>query len=316
MDFWLSDDERDLQDGIRSFLRGRFPIDVVRALEEQPSGVIDRQRWRELADTGVFTIVNDMGMRAATLVFEELGRSLVAGPLVATTLATPWVPGAATGDTIVASLETDEHPVLVDHPEQADQFMSLTADGVVLVPAADVRRRTVPMPLDTLTPVAIVDLPLPGGITVADAAEAARVRRDAVLLTSALQLGVALGATELSQQYAIEREQFGRPIGSFQAVKHLLADMLTKAEVARSAVYAAACAVDGASDDDATRAASVAKVMAGEAALFCGKSGIQVHGGMGFTWEVHAQRYWKRAVALDNSYGIIDHHAAALAATL
>lgn len=316
MDFWLSDDERDLQDGIRSFLRGRFPIDVVRALEEQPSGVIDRQRWRELADTGVFTIVNDMGMRAATLVFEELGRSLVAGPLVATTLATPWVPGAATGDTIVASLETDEHPVLVDHPEQADQFMSLTADGVVLVPAADVRRRTVPMPLDTLTPVAIVDLPLPGGTTVADAAEAARVRRDAVLLTSALQLGVALGATELSQQYAIEREQFGRPIGSFQAVKHLLADMLTKAEVARSAVYAAACAVDGASDDDATRAASVAKVMAGEAALFCGKSGIQVHGGMGFTWEVHAQRYWKRAVALDNSYGIIDHHAAALAATL
>ena len=316
MDFWLSDDERDLQDGIRSFLRGRFPIDVVRALEEQPSGVVDRQRWRELADTGVFTIVNDMGMRAATLVFEELGRSLVAGPLVATTLATPWVPDAATGDTIVASLETDEHPVLVDHPEQADQFMSLTADGVVLVPAADVRRRTVPMPLDTLTPVAIVDLPLPGGTTVADAAEAARVRRDAVLLTSALQLGVALGATELSQQYAIEREQFGRPIGSFQAVKHLLADMLTKAEVARSAVYAAACAVDGASDDDATRAASVAKVMAGEAALFCGKSGIQVHGGMGFTWEVHAQRYWKRAVALDNSYGIIDHHAAALAATL
>ena len=316
MDFWLSDDERDLQGGIRSFLRGRFPIDVVRALEEQPSGVIDRQRWRELADTGVFTIVNDMGMRAATLVFEELGRSLVAGPLVATTLATPWVPGAATGDTIVASLETDEHPVLVDHPEQADQFISLTADGVVLVPAADVRRRTVPMPLDTLTPVAIVDLPLPGGTTVADATEAARVRRDAVLLTSALQLGVALGATELSQQYAIEREQFGRPIGSFQAVKHLLADMLTKAEVARSAVYAAACAVDGASDDDATRAASVAKVMAGEAALFCGKSGIQVHGGMGFTWEVHAQRYWKRAVALDNSYGIIDHHAAALAATL
>ena len=316
MDFWLSDDERDLQGGIRSFLRGRFPIDVVRALEEQPSGVIDRQRWRELADTGVFTIVNDMGMRAATLVFEELGRSLVAGPLVATTLATPWVPGAATGDTIVASLETDEHPVLVDHPEQADQFISLTADGVVLVPAADVRRRTVPMPLDTLTPVAIVDLPLPGGTTVADATEAARVRRDAVLLTSALQLGVALGATELSQQYAIEREQFGRPIGSFQAVKHLLADMLTKAEVARSAVYAAACAVDGASDDDATRAASVAKVIAGEAALFCGKSGIQVHGGMGFTWEVHAQRYWKRAVALDNSYGIIDHHAAALAATL
>jgi alkylation response protein AidB-like acyl-CoA dehydrogenase len=172
------------------------------------------------------------------------------------------------------------------------------------------------MPLDTLTPVAIVDRPVPAGTQVADAAEAARARRDAVVLTSALLMGVALGATELSQQYATEREQFGRPIGSFQAVKHLLADMLTKAEVARSAVYAAACAVDGASDDDPVRAASVAKVMAGEAALFCGKSGIQVHGGMGFTWEVHAQRYWKRAVALDNSFGIIDHHAAVLAASL
>jgi alkylation response protein AidB-like acyl-CoA dehydrogenase len=316
MDFWLSDDERDLQDGIRSFLRGRFPIDVVREREEQAAGVIDRDRWRELADTGVFTIVTDMGMRAAVLVFEELGRALVAGPLVATTLATAWVPGAATGDAIVAALETDDDPVIVEHPDQADTFLSLTAAGAAVIPASDLRRRTVPMPLDTLTPVAIVDRPVPAGTQVADAAEAARARRDAVVLTSALLMGVALGATELSQQYATEREQFGRPIGSFQAVKHLLADMLTKAEVARSAVYAAACAVDGASDDDPVRAASVAKVMAGEAALFCGKSGIQVHGGMGFTWEVHAQRYWKRAVALDNSFGIIDHHAAVLAASL
>jgi hypothetical protein len=316
MDFWLSDDERDLQDGIRSFLRGRFPIDVVREREEQAAGVIDRDRWRELADTGVFTIVTDMGMRAAVLVFEELGRALVAGPLVATTLATAWVPGAATGDAIVAALETDHDPVIVEHPDQADTFLSLTAAGAAVIPASDLRRRTVPMPLDTLTPVAIVDRPVPAGTQVADAAEAARARRDAVVLTSALLMGVALGATELSQQYATEREQFGRPIGSFQAVKHLLADMLTKAEVARSAVYAAACAVDGASDDDPVRAASVAKVMAGEAALFCGKSGIQVHGGMGFTWEVHAQRYWKRAVALDNSFGIIDHHAAVLAASL
>ncbi len=316
MDFWLSDDERDLQDGIRSFLRGRFPIDVVREREEHAEGVIDLARWRELADTGVFTIATDMGMRAAALVFEELGRALVAGPLVATAMATPWLSGAASGDIVVAALEADDDPVLVDHPGQAQQFLMLTDAGVSLVPATELHMRTVPMPLDTLTPVAIVDRPLPAGTLVAGPDDAARVRRDAVVLTSALLMGVALGATELSQQYAIEREQFGRPIGSFQAVKHLLADMLTKAEVARSAVYAAACAIDGASDDDAERAASVAKVMAGEAALFCGKSGIQVHGGMGFTWEVHAQRFWKRAVALDNSFGIIDHHAALLAASL
>ena len=80
-------------------------------------------------------------------------------------------------------------------------------------------------------------------------------------------------------------------IGSFQAVKHLCADMLVRAEVARAAVYAAAVALDGRSDDDPARAAAVAKVMAGDAALANGKSGIQVHGGIGFTWEVDVQRY-------------------------
>ena len=130
-----------------------------------------------------------------------------------------------------------------------------------------------------------------------------------------MQLGLALAAVDLATAYAMEREQFGRPIGSFQAVKHLLADMLVKAEVARAAVYAA-CAVDGASTDDPVHAASVAKVLAGDAALFCGKTGIQVHGGMGFTWEVDAQRYWKRASVLDTHFGNSDEHAVAVAATL
>ena len=116
--------------------------------------------------------------------------------------------------------------------------------------------------------------------------------------------------------YAKHREQFGRTIGSFQAVKHLLADMFTKAEVARSGVHAAACALDGASSDDPDRAASAAKLLAGEAALFCGKTGIQVHGGMGFTWEVDAQRYWKRACVLDTHFGSGDEHALRIAALL
>lgn len=315
MDFWLSDDERDLQDGIRSFLLGRFPIDVVRAGEEQP-GVIDRDRWRELAATGVFSVAADMGMRAAVLVFEELGRALVPGPLAASALAAAWVSGTATGETIVGVLETLDDPVLVEHPAQVDVLLIVSDEGLLRLDASALTMHTIERPLDTLTPVAVVRRPLPATTRVDTSSAARQFERDAVVLTSALQLGVALGATHLAQEYAKQREQFGRPIGGFQAVKHLLADMLVKAEVARSAVYAAACAVDGAGTDDAYRAASVAKVMAGEAALFCGKTGIQVHGGMGFTWEVHAQRYWKRAVALDNSFGIIDHHAAIIAATL
>lgn len=315
MDFWLSDDEQDLQSGIRSFLNGRFPIEVVRAGEDR-AGVIDRDRWRELAATGVFSVVADLGMRAAVLVFEELGRALVPGPLATTALASPWVAAAASGDSIVAFLEPDDEPVLLEHPAQVDAVLTLTTGGLFLIDPTTLSTNAITRPLDTLTPVAAVNRPLPVGELVADAIAAQRFARDAVVLTAALQLGVALGATELAQIYAQQREQFGRAIGGFQAVKHLLADMLVKAEVARSAVYAAACAIDGAGSDDPMRAASVAKVMAGEAALFCGKTGIQVHGGMGFTWEVDAQRYWKRAVALDNSFGIVDHHAALVAATL
>ena len=134
-------------------------------------------------------------------------------------------------------------------------------------------------------------------------------RLEGAVLTAAQQLGLALGSLRLAVDYAKQREQFGRPIGSFQAIKHLAADMLTQGEMARAAVYAAACALDGRSDDDPVVAASVAKLVAGEAAIFVSKTGIQIHGGMGFTWEVDAQCFWKRACVLDTHYGNADHHA-------
>jgi alkylation response protein AidB-like acyl-CoA dehydrogenase len=161
-----------------------------------------------------------------------------------------------------------------------------------------------------------VDGAVPAGELIADAVTAERARLVGIVLTSALQLGLALRATELATAYAKEREQFGRVIGSFQAVKHLCADMLVRAEVARAAVYAAAVALDGRSDDDPARAAAVAKTMAGDAAIANGKTGIQVHGGIGYTWEVDAQRFWKRAIVLDTHFGNSDEHAEAVAAML
>ena len=103
MDFELTVDQESLQEGIRAFLDGRFSLDTVRGIEA--SGHLDRDRWRELGETGVFSLTlpetDDglgLGISEATLVFEELGRALVPGPLVATLLAAPWVDGAATGD--------------------------------------------------------------------------------------------------------------------------------------------------------------------------------------------------------------------------
>jgi alkylation response protein AidB-like acyl-CoA dehydrogenase len=319
MDFWPTTDQEALRDGVRALLAGRFDLDELAEREGRPDP-IDRARWRELADTGVFSLRADgLGMREAVIVFEEVGRRLVPGPVVTTHLAAGLVDGAATGEAIVGSFEPSPAATVVEHTGQADRLLWFRDDRLICLDPSVLDWDVFERPLDALSPTARCTTPLDrvDGETLLSGTDAAALRRDGVVLTAAVQLGVALAALDLANEYAKGREQFGRPVGSFQAVKHLLADMLVKAEVARSAVYAAACAVDGAGDGtDVDRAASAAKVMAGEAAVFNARTGIQVHGGMGFTWEVHAQRYWKRAVVLDSTFGTGDHHALAIAGTL
>jgi alkylation response protein AidB-like acyl-CoA dehydrogenase len=122
---------------------------------------------------------------------------------------------------------------------------------------------------------------------------------------------------EMTVAYAKERMQFDRPIGGFQAIKHLCADMLVRTEVARAAVYAAGAHLDEAAAlPDIERAISTAKLLAGVAAIANGKSATQVHGGMGFTWEVDVHLYLKRAWVLDTHFGSSDTHADAVAAAL
>jgi alkylation response protein AidB-like acyl-CoA dehydrogenase len=311
MDFWLSDEQRELQAAVRSLVHGRFALTELAAAEGSARVV---SRWDDLAAMGIFSMRSDgLGARESVLAFEELGRGLVPGPLVATHVAAGLVDGAADGTTIVGLYEPGAEVTMVEHADAASALLWFADDEVRLVDTSSLTLHAVDHPLDPLSPVWLASGDAPAATTIASDADARRLRQLGVTLTAALQLGVALGATALATAYATGREQFGRPIGSFQAVKHILADMLTKAEVARSAVYAAACALDDASPDEPERASAVAKVMAGDAALFCGRYGIQVHGGMGFTWEVDAQRYWKRAVVLDATFGSSDHHAEELA---
>lgn len=308
MDFWLTDDQESLRDGIRSFVEGRFDLDTI-AEREESDAVLDPDGWRELAAMGVFTLRQDgFDLRDSVVAYEELGRGLVPGPLVTTYLASGLIDGVAEGDAIVGHWQPGPSNTVVEHLGQLTDALWLRDDGITRIDLASVSATPAERPLDPLAPVSIsTDEPV--GELIGDDAAAQDATLVGTLLTAALQVGVAAAAVERSSAYAKEREQFGRPIGSFQAVKHLLAEMLTKAEIARAAVHAAACAVDGAADDDPNRAVSVAKVMAGDAAIFCGRTGIQVHGGMGYTWEVHIQRYWKRAVVLENCFGTSDHHA-------
>ena len=193
-----------------------------------------------------------------------------------------------------------------------DAVLVFDADGVRLVERGALDGVPVPRPLDPLTPLHRVES-LPRGEAVGGADVAAQLQLDGAALVAASLLGIAEAVTDMAVAYAKQREQFGRPIGSFQAVKHLLADMLTRTEVARAAVYAAGVTLDDPGVGDPARAVAAAKLIAGEAAFVNGKACIQVHGGMGFTWEVDAHLYLKRAWVLDAAFGSVDDHALAIA---
>ena len=320
MNFDLDADERALQEGIRELCRGRMTMERIRAT----AGHVDRAIVGELADAGVFALrllTEDGGigggMTHAVVVNEELGRALVPGPLVATQLGAGRIQGAADGDQLVGTIERDRTPTVVAHLADLDVLVVVDDDGLWQLDPATLAGMTPDRPLDPLTPVThLADLPQ--GDRIGDAVDAHRWRAEHHTLTAAVLLGNALATTDLAVAYATQREQFGRPIGSFQAVKHLCADMLTRAEVARAAVYAAAVQLDDPQSDEGTRdrAVHAAALLAADAAERNGKACVQVHGGMGFTWEVDAHLYLKRAMVLAADLGGTDRHAEAMAAGL
>jgi len=133
------------------------------------------------------------------------------------------------------------------------------------------------------------------------------VLQRAAIGAAAEMLGAARRCMEMSVEYAKVRQQFGQPIGAFQAIKHACAEMLLEVENAHAATYYAAWALDAGSPD-AELAASVAKAYVGEASRkVCGSS-IQVHGGIGFTWEYDLHLYVKRAKHFEPLYGDADFH--------
>jgi alkylation response protein AidB-like acyl-CoA dehydrogenase len=311
MNFDLSPDQEALRDGIRSLCEGRFPSKRVR--DGFDAGV-----WRELADAGVLSLRADgFGRADAAVVFEELGRSVVPGPLVWGYLAQGRVDGVVSGLDRTGVASDAGGPIYVEHRDVIDALVVLEDDRVRMVPAGELDAGgRAERPLDPLTPVHRIDqLPMAGdelgGRELAD-----EWRRDGALLTAAFLVGLASGVTDLAVAYAQERTQFDRPIGSFQAVKHILADMIVRAEVARVSVHAAACTVDDPAVGDVGRAVAGAKLIAGEAAVDNGKAATQVHGGMGFTWEVDVHLYLKRAWLLDTHFGSVEHCSDAIAELL
>jgi alkylation response protein AidB-like acyl-CoA dehydrogenase len=307
MDFTLSSDQEALQEAVRKLCEGRFPMERVRQLADV--GGVDRALWRELADAGVFSLRlpeadggAGLGTAEAALVFEELGRALVPGPLVWTHLAAGLIPGAAEGERIVGGLERRDEPFLVEHPDIIDVLLAVDDDGLWEVDRSRLSARPVDWPLDPLTPVHVAGGLLRGerrGVP----GDAVRWRFEGAVLTGAFMLGMAAVLTEMSVTYAKERQQFDKPIGSFQAVQHLCSDMLQALELGRAGAYHALWACDSADAKDRHRAAVMAKAFASDAFPRIGASAIQVFGGVGFTWEHDVHLFYKRLLTLQESYG-------------
>jgi alkylation response protein AidB-like acyl-CoA dehydrogenase len=322
MDFRLDDEQLALRDAVRSFCQQHFSLATIASREGVPA---DLGTWRALADMGVFGILLPPergglggGATSAAIVFEELGAHLASGPLLWSTIAAPLVGDAVTGTTRVAGIDLASTPnpsYIVEHAAESDVVVALHPDRVTSISTSDLPPGSVGEPFDPLTPALAFD-DLPGGDTIGSSDEAARVRLVGTVLTAAQLVGVAQGALDVASAYALERHQFGVPIGSFQAVKHMLADMYVRVGLARSATYAAAAVFDDDRAGDVTTAVSTAKLLAGDAGLANGRAAVQILGGMGFTWEMTPHYFLKRAWVLDESFGTSDTHALALADAL
>ena len=323
MRFAFSDDQLLLQSTVRDFLNAECTPKVVRALWATEGGH-DPVLWSKLAELGVpGALVPDaqggMGLdeRDLVLLLEETGRAALPAPVVATAavgapllrdagngaLSDAWLPRVAAGDAIIA-VGHPANPFVTD-AGVADLLLLAHGDEVHALEraAAMLTQQPANDPARRLFSVAWT----PSATTCIASGDAARRLLDAALDRGALAcaaqaLGVAEQLLDLAVAYAKEREQFGRPIGSFQALQHKLADVKVKLEYARPVVYKAAHSV---ATKNLARAVDVshAKLAATEAAGLAARTALQVHGAIGYTWEQDLHLWMRRAWSLERDFG-------------
>jgi alkylation response protein AidB-like acyl-CoA dehydrogenase len=295
MNFDLSDDQRTIKTTAREFLAARYPLAEVRRLAlDDERGFTDAQ-WNEMVELG-WPEIAELGNVEMIVVAEELGYALAPTPLQST-----WAAGL-----LGASLDGGRGAVVVD----GMAFDAGSADVLVDWDGAVVTGATVE-PLRALDPTRRL-FSVSGGER-SGGGDVERGRLQVMVMNAAESVGVAERAMEMAVAYAKERKQFGRPIGSYQAVSHACAQMLLEVEGARSAVYWAAWALDH-EPETAPLAAACAAAYAGDAGRRVPRASLQVHGGIGFTWEHDLHFFLKRGEANAHAYGEAAEHRERIAA--
>lgn len=324
MRFHLSEEHVAIQHAVRGSLADCWPIERVHKFVDAKQE-FDPVSWQTLMELGLAGILerdSGMGLVDAALACEAAGEAAAAGPLIGQMLAVAAVSATAneaarkylwdlSSGSLVASLIYEGSP-FAPSAARADFFLIVADDGAIsLVEAAAATAIEPISSTDVCRPFSKVTFPQDAGIELfAGASEEGRRIYDAALvLISADALGGAQKCLDASVAYAKEREQFGQPIGQFQAVKHQLAQMALEIEPARALLWYAAHAWD-ARLDDAARSAAMAKAHLTEIYVRATRAAIAAHGGIGYTWECGLNYWFRRAVADRAWFGSPPHHRA------
>ncbi|MBL7500949.1 acyl-CoA dehydrogenase family protein [Frankia sp. CNm7] len=327
--FEFDDDQQLLRQTVRDVLSKECPPALVRSVADE--GTDPAPLWRTYAGLGWTELTETTEAVELGILLEELGRATDPTPLLATlTWFAPLAPGVAsaeqTGTAVFDGVSAHREPLgdgwILDGTgrhvldgDRADWFAVVTDAGVFTVPAgeATVTREDVFDPLLHVADVSFWQVRV-SGESRADVDVA--LARDVALTGLALTMvGACKRVLELTIDHVRTREQFGVPIGSFQAVKHKAVDMHVAIERAAALAYFAALSI-AEQDPRRSTAAAMAKAAAGECTTVVFESGFQLFGGMGFTWENDLQFALKRALSGELLLGGADVHRARVAAAL
>lgn len=316
MDLSYTEEQELFRKSIRDFLQKRVTPERLRQIADGDGW--DRALWKEAVGLGIAGVSvpeehggAGLGFVEETIVAEELGRGLFPGPWLGTVvMAQPalsrrpdLLAAVAAGERIATLVGLDE-PAVEGEPfryavdlDAADLLVVRTMEGLYEVDKDRADWRVLPTTDGTRRLAEVTVGPRDGELLAAGdeafaIAEQTWVRSMAALASEAV--GVAAQAVDLTVEHARQREQFGKPIGSFQAVSHQIADAYMDAENARSLAMWSAASIDG-GEPDARLAAETAAAFASAAAIRACERAIQVHGGIGFSWEHVLHRYYKRA---------------------
>jgi alkylation response protein AidB-like acyl-CoA dehydrogenase len=324
MDFTFTEDQLAFRDAVRKYLMVEASPEMLRSMWDTPTGR-DDAGFRKFAEQGLTAISiseAEGGLGCGdvdwALIAEEVGYYGVPDSLLTTgclgvgllnalppehALRRKWLPRVLDGAARLAVSEPGS--ALVAEAHVADLLLLNHEGELHAVAKADVQVEF-NASVDPGRRLQTVKWTPSEATRIADAQAGAPLWQQTfergALVTAAQDIGIARRMIDLAVDYSAERKQFGKPIGSFQAVKHLMANVAVAVEFAKPVVYRAAYALQHGLPDLAVHV-SHAKLAAAEAAWLAARNAMQVHGAMGYTWEVDLQIFMKRAWALDAAWG-------------